>query len=127
MSNISQPTTGNGKICYVELPSRDVTESSNFYSNVFDWPIRKRGDGSIAFDDGVGQVSGTFRSDRHSRNEIGMLVHIMVDDIEVTMQKVKDHGGTIVQPVGMDAPEITAHFRDPSGNIFGLYQEPAKN
>ena len=56
-----------------------------------------------------------------------MIVHIMIDDIEVTMQKIKDLGGTIVQPVGMDAPEITAHFRDPSGNIFGLYQEPSKN
>jgi predicted enzyme related to lactoylglutathione lyase len=50
----------------------------------------------------------------------------MVDDMEVTIKKVKDHGGTIVQPVGMDAPEITAHFRDPSGNILGLYQEPSK-
>jgi predicted enzyme related to lactoylglutathione lyase len=126
MSNNSKPTTGNGKICYVELPSRDIAESSTFYKNVFDWPIRKRGDGSIAFDDGVGQVSGTFRSDRHSRSEIGMLFHIMVDDIEVTMQKVIEHGGTIIQPVGLDAPEITAHFRDPSGNIFGLYQEPGK-
>jgi hypothetical protein len=25
--------------------------------------------------------------------------------------------------VGADAPEITARFRDPAGNIIGLYQE----
>jgi hypothetical protein len=126
MSNNSQPTIGNGKICYIELPSRDVNESSDFYQSVFGWDVRRRGDGATAFDDGVGQVSGTWRTDRKPSSEIGILVHIMVDDMEVTIKKVKDHGGVIVQPVGMDAPEITAHFRDPSGNILGLYQEPSK-
>ena len=126
MSNNSQPTIGNGKICYMELPSRDVNESSDFYQRVFGWDVRRRGNGTTAFDDGVGQVSGTWRTDRNPSVEIGILVHIMVDDMEVTIKKVKDHGGTIVQPVGMDAPEITAHFRDPSGNILGLYQEPSK-
>lgn len=124
MSNNAQPTLGNGKICYLELPSRDSRESGLFYQSVFGWTIRTRGDGSQAFDDGVGQVSGTWRTDWKPSSEIGMLVHIMVDDIEETIQKVKDHGGVIVQPVGMDAPEITARFRDPSGNILGLYQEP---
>lgn len=123
MNNISQPTFGNGKICYIEMPSHDIDKSSAFYHEVFDWEIRQRGDGSTAFDDGVGQVSGTWRTDRRPADEISMLVHIMVDDIEVAIQKVKEHGGTIVQAVGMDAPEITAWFKDPSGNILGLYQE----
>jgi hypothetical protein len=30
----------------------------------------------------------------------------------------------IVQPIGADALEITARFRDPAGNVIGLYQEP---
>jgi hypothetical protein len=124
MNNTSSPTLGNGKICYIELPSRDTAESSSFYNQVFKWKIRKRSDGSIAFDDGVGEVSGTWRTDRKPIAEIGLLVHIMVDDIEETIQKVKAHGGTIVQPVGMEAPEITARFLDPSGNILGLYQQP---
>ena len=34
------------------------------------------------------------------------------------------NGGEIVQPIGADAPEITEPFRDPSGNVLGLYQEP---
>jgi len=34
-------------------------------------------------------------------------------------------GGEIVQPLGVDAPEITARFRDPAGNVFGLYQQPS--
>jgi len=38
---------------------------------------------------------------------------------------VEANGGQIVQPVGADAPELTARFRDPGGNIVGLYQRPA--
>jgi hypothetical protein len=33
--------------------------------------------------------------------------------------------GEIVQPIGADAPEITARFKDPGGNVIGLYQQPA--
>jgi hypothetical protein len=32
--------------------------------------------------------------------------------------------GEIVQPVGADAPEITARFRDLAGDVIGLYQQP---
>lgn len=113
---------GNGKICYLEIPSTDVAASSAFYQNVFGWDVRTRGDGSVAFDDGVGQVSGSWRTDRTPATEMGTLVHIMVDDAVATIEKIRAQGGTIVQESGGDAPEITAHFRDPMGNMFGIYQ-----
>ena len=47
----------------------------------------------------------------------------MVDDIEAAMKLVTENGGTITHGVGKHPPEITAEFRDPSGNVFGLYQE----
>jgi hypothetical protein len=50
----------------------------------------------------------------------------MVDSAEATVETVIANGGEIVQPIGVDAPEITARFRDPGGNLIGLYQEPAK-
>jgi predicted enzyme related to lactoylglutathione lyase len=40
---------------------------------------------------------------------------------------VTANGGKIVQPIGVDAPEITARFSDPAGNVIGLYQPPAPN
>jgi predicted enzyme related to lactoylglutathione lyase len=52
------PTIGNGKICYIEFPATDIERSADFYKKVFGWNIRKRGDGSTSFDDGVGEVSG---------------------------------------------------------------------
>jgi len=79
----------------------------------------------MAFDDAVGEVSGTWVSGRPASPTPGLLVYIMVDDIEAKSSAVVANGGDIVQPIGMDAPEITARFRDPGGNVFGLYQEPS--
>lgn len=47
----------------------------------------------------------------------------LVDNIAATIDAIVGHGGQIVQPVGADAPEISAWFRDPAGNVLGLYQE----
>ena len=118
------PTLSNGKICYLEIPASDIPRSIAFYQNVFGWQVRQRGDGSTAFDDGVGEVSGTWVKGRPPSTQVGLLVYIMVDSVEATIDAVKANGGEIVQEIGGDAPEITARFSDPAGNIFGLYQEP---
>jgi len=120
------PDYGNGKICYIELPATDIGRSAEFYNKVFGWKMRKRGDGSTAFDDAVGQVSGTFVLGRPAASAPGMLVYIMVDDAESTLKLIAGNGGVVVQAIGADAPEITARFKDPGGNVIGLYQEPAK-
>jgi len=119
-----EPTLGNGKICYVEIPATDVARSSAFYQKVFGWNVRKRGDGKLAFDDGVGEVSGTWVTGRKPMTEVGLLIYIMVDDAAATIESVKANGGKIVQAIGADHPEMTARFMDPGGNILGIYQEP---
>ena len=119
------PTFANGKICYVEMPADDPARSSEFYQKVFGWKIRKRSNGSIAFDDGVGEVSGTWVRGRPSSPDPGLLIYIMVDSVAATLDLVVANGGEIVQPIGADAPEITARFRDPAGNVLGLYQQPS--
>jgi predicted enzyme related to lactoylglutathione lyase len=118
------PTFGNGKICYIELPALEVGPSAEFYSRVFGWQTRVRGDGAIAFDDAVGEVSGTWVLGRAPSVDVGILTYIMVDDAEAAVRAVVAHGGEIVQPIGVDAPEITARFRDPAGNVLGIYQQP---
>jgi predicted enzyme related to lactoylglutathione lyase len=116
---------GNGKICYIEIPATDINASANFYKEVFGWNVRTRGDGRLAFDDGVGQVSGTWVLKRKAMTEVGLLIYVMVDSVAETIEKVMAAGGVIVQPIGGDAPEITARFTDPAGSILGLYQQPS--
>ena len=117
------PTLGNGKICYIEIPALDINRSAEFYRNVFGWNIRKRGDGSVAFDDGVGEVSGTWVLKRPPSTTPGLLIYVMVDSVAATMEKITASGGEIVQAIGGDAPEITARFRDPGGNVIGVFQQ----
>jgi predicted enzyme related to lactoylglutathione lyase len=119
------PTLANGKICYIEFPAVDIRRSVEFYEKVFGWGIRKRGDGSIAFDDTTGQVSGTWIRGRPPATTPGLLIYIMVDRVASTIDAVVAQGGEVVQPIGADAPEITARFRDPAGNVIGLYQQPS--
>lgn len=116
------PTFGNGKICYIEIPATDIGRSSEFYRRVFGWEIRNSNDGSTAFDDGVGEVSGTWVLNRPPAVSPGLMVHVMVDNAAATVDAIVANGGEIVQPIGADAPEITAQFRDPAGNILGIYQ-----
>jgi predicted enzyme related to lactoylglutathione lyase len=125
MSENKTPTIGNGKICYIEIPAADINASANFYQEVFGWSVRTRGDGHLAFDDGVGQVSGTWVLNRKPMAEVGLLIYVMVDSVADTIERVTAAGGVIVQPIGGDAPEITARFTDPAGNILGLYQQPS--
>jgi len=118
------PTIGNGKICYIQIPATDIARSADFYKQVFGWNVRERKDGHTAFDDGVGEVSGEWLLGRPPSTQPGLLVYIMVDSVAATVDLIVANGGEIVQPIGADAPEITARFRDPAGNVLGIYQEP---
>jgi predicted enzyme related to lactoylglutathione lyase len=121
------PTRGNGKICYLEIPTADIPRSVRFYQTVFGWTTRQRGDGATAFDDAVGEVSGSWVTGRPTSPHPGLLLYIMVDSVESTAEAILAQGGRIVQPIGADAPEITARFADPDGNVLGLYQEPGQS
>jgi hypothetical protein len=117
------PTNRHGKICYIEMPAADPERSGAFYGKTFGWQIRKRGDGATAFDDATGEVSGAFVRGRAPAAP-GLLFYIMVDNVEASLAAALENGAGLVQPLGADAPEITARFRDPGGNVIGLYQDP---
>lgn len=121
-----QPTYGNGKICYLEIPAVDIEASASFYNKAFGWKIRKRGDGARAFDDGVGEVSGMWVLGKKPMTEAGIIISIMVDDAEATTKLVTAHGGNIVYSSKSDSGEVIVHFTDPAGNIMGIYQEPSR-
>jgi predicted enzyme related to lactoylglutathione lyase len=124
MASPTPPTYRTGKICYVEIPAIDVSRSADFYARAFGWEIRQRADGSIAFDDAVNEVSGTWIPGRPPTAEPGLLIYIMVADAAAAVDAVVASGGEIVRPVERDSREVFATFRDPAGNVLGIYQQP---
>ena len=118
------PTYRTGKICYVEIPATDVRRSAEFYHRAFGWQIRQRGDGSTAFDDTVNQVSGTWVLRRSPAREPGLLIYVMVDSVAATIETIVANGGEVVHQSDPHAREVVATFRDPAGNLIGIYQQP---
>ena len=123
MDNQTHPNFANGKICYIEIPTNNIAESASFYNKVFGWNIRTRSDGSIAFDDTVNEVSGTWVLNRKPHTESGLLIYIMVDDVAATIEAIIANGGKVVEPMSGNAPEFIATFSDLSGNVFGIGQQ----
>src|SRR6201989_2425525 len=110
------PIYANGKICYIEIPATDIPQSVAFYQSVFGWKTRQRGDGRTAFDDGVGEVSGTWVTGRPPSPTPGLLFYVMVDSREAAIEAVRANGGEIVpadrrRPAG-DHREVPRSWRE---------------
>ena len=118
------PTFGHGKVCYLEIPARDVPMSAAFYRDVFAWSIRVDAGGETSFDDGVGEVSGTWRTDLAvaAPGAGGVRVSLMVLDLANTLAAVVAHGGAVLAPAQPMGPARIATIADPAGNRFVLYQ-----
>lgn len=115
------PTLSHGKICHIELPATDPRAATAFYERVFGWKVRRDG-GALIFDDPTEEVSGHWVPHRPP-SEPGVLFYVWGDDVAAAIEVLAE-GCELVQPIGGDPGEVTARFRDPGGNVVGLYQEP---
>ena len=120
------PTLATGKVCYLEIPAADVERSSRFYRDAFGWELRTRGDGAIAFDDAVKEVSGSWVTGRPPSAEPGIMVHIMVADLAATLATVRAAGGVVLNedaaPAGPErrhAGVVVNDLRRPRGAPLG--------
>ena len=117
----------HGKISYLEIPANLPRDAGDFYASIFGWKLRTRGDGALAFDDPSG-VSGTWVAAQDRTPDERTRVYITVDDISETLARITAAGGRVLTPRKDIAPGMGAfaHFADPVGNEFGLYEEPKK-
>ena len=115
----------HGKICYLEIPAKTAEASAQFYSSIFGWKVRKRGDGELAFDDSGG-VSGTWVKESDRTPDERTRTYIMVEGIEDTLTRIQAAGGRVLTTPTEIGPGMGAFavFADPVGNEFGLYEEP---
>jgi hypothetical protein len=115
----------HGKICYLEIPANRAEDSAGFYSSIFGWEVRQRGDGHLAFDD-AGSVSGTWVEAADRAPDERTRVYVMVDDIAQALRRIEAAGGRVLTArteIGSGMGAFAA-FADPVGNEFGLYEEP---
>lgn len=113
----------NNHINYVELPAKDLEASKLFFSRCFGWEFEDYGPDYTAFFNS-GLEGGFFRADLVSRPQTGAaLVVLYSDDLEVTLVKVEQYGGTIEQPIFEFPGGRRFHFLDPCGNEWAVWSK----
>jgi predicted enzyme related to lactoylglutathione lyase len=111
-----------GKLSYLQIPAVDVRESGAFYERVFDWKVNGGSDSHFSFEDPTGELIGAWVTGRAISGEPGLLPYIYVDRIDQTMAKIAANGGQVVRAPYHEGDLWVATFRDPAGNVIGVWQ-----
>jgi predicted enzyme related to lactoylglutathione lyase len=112
------------EIRYLQVPATDPAASARFYERALGWGIRTRPDGSTAFDDSTGHVSGELTPEREAAGDTGVLVYVRVESVEAALAAITDAGGETALPVTLEGERLAfATFRDPAGNVLGIFEE----
>lgn len=101
------------RLNYVELPTGEIEASKAFYETAFGWAMAAFGPSYAATTSGDTDVG--LQADRTEASKAPLPV-IEVDDLETTLQAVRDAGGTILRPIFAFPGGRRFHFADPSGN-----------
>ncbi len=113
--------TTNGKLSYIQIPTLDAAASAAFYRDVFGWELRGSAE-HRSFTDASGELIGAFITGREISREPGILPYIYVNGLNAAVERIKSHGGEIVRAPYPEGDLWVATFRDPAGNVMGIWQ-----
>ena len=111
------------KINYVEFPASNLEATKSFFSTAFGWSFTDYGPAYTAFEN-EGVDGGFYTSEKQARTETGSaLVVFFSEDLEATLQRVKEAGGVIIEPIFSFPGGRRFHFTEPSGNEFAVWTD----
>jgi predicted enzyme related to lactoylglutathione lyase len=128
----------HGEVVHFEVPAKDVKRAKAFYSQVFGW---KTNDTKMPSGDTYTSLMTTETDEQMRRPKApgainggmmqlrepytGPVVTIQVDDITGALKSVESQGGkTIVKRTDMGQYGAYGYFKDPEGNLMGLFEVP---
>ncbi len=107
-------------INYIEFKTHDLDKIKRFYSAVFNWQFTDYGPNYTAFQNSG--LEGGFEVTEESITN-GALVVLYHQDLRTTLNKIEEHGGTIVQDIFEFPGGKRFHFTDPSGNELAVWSD----
>jgi uncharacterized protein len=122
-----------GRVVHFELPFDDAERAKSFYREVFGWTLQDIPDWNYVTvtsgptrEDGTATEPGYIGGGMTARDGVNgtTVITIDTDDADATLATVAAHGGEVLQekvPVGDLG--FAAYFRDPEGNVVGLWQD----
>lgn len=117
----SNSLTRHGKLSYLRIPAVDVEQSATFYARVFGWTLRGN-TSHRSFSDTSEQLIGAFVTAQQPSNPPGFLPFIYVQGLDATLAHIEANGGEVVSAPYPEGDLWLATFRDPAGNLVGLWQ-----
>jgi predicted enzyme related to lactoylglutathione lyase len=114
---------GHGRLSYIQIPATDVRESGKFYANVLGWEVRGGSDHHLSFTDATGDMIGAWVTGCISSREPGVVPYIYVHGLDAILERIEASGGEIVKPPYAEGNVWVATFRDPAGNVIGIWQK----
>ncbi len=113
----------HGRLLYIQIPATNVRASGEFYASVFGWEVRNRHDDHLSFSDATGAMIGEWVTGRLTSQDSGILPYIYVHGIDAVLERIKARGGEIIKPPYPEGNLWVATFRDPGGNVIGIWQQ----
>ncbi|MEA2535618.1 MAG: hypothetical protein QOJ93_3429 [Actinomycetota bacterium] len=120
-TGVEDRLTRPGAISYLHIPATDTRQAATFYEAVFGWTVHGHDSARPGFDDGGGTISGAWMTTQEISREPGLLPYIYVEHIDDTVERIEANGGQIVLPPYPEGNLWVSTFRDPSGNVLGVW------
>jgi hypothetical protein len=114
------PSPGEGApVDWFEVLGRDAPRTQQFYAELFGWTVKEGFEGYGLTDTGAGRgIQGGLGASQAQ----WATIYASVPDVEATLAQAEELGGSRVYgPMAVDDHMQTGAFRDPAGNIFGVY------
>src|SRR5438105_12733351 len=122
-------------VVHFELPTDDLSRAQSFYRDAFGWKLNAMPEmgyvlASTAEVDGQGRPSqpGAINGGMLARGEpvSAPSITIGVASIDQALARIEQLGGSVVQGrQAVGSMGFAAYFRDPEGNVLGLWESAA--
>ncbi|MCG8556744.1 MAG: VOC family protein [Proteobacteria bacterium] len=112
------------QIDYVEISVRNMREARQFYASAFDWRFNEYGPNYLGIQkDGGGESGGLCLAEKMRTG--GPLVVIYSNDLDMTLERVRNAGGRITKDPFSFPGGRRFHFLDPSDNELAVWSQVA--
>jgi predicted enzyme related to lactoylglutathione lyase len=120
--DVDEAFAKHGKVSYMQIPAADTAMAAAFYRDVFGWQVMDGGSADHrSFADASGELIGAFVTSLAPVREPGVLPYVYVDGLDGVVESIKSHGGEIVRETYAEGGLWVATFRDPAGNVMGIW------
>ncbi len=108
-----------GELVHFELPADDTGRATKFWRSLFGWDLQKP-DGPFEYHMFQGEPGGAVYPSQ--AGERGPIVYFATDDIDSTLAKIRDAGGSADDKQPIPTIGWFARCKDTEGNSFSLFQ-----